>query len=141
MKFALVVIAALLLGWSTPGAAGACTINRPAILRLQQPADAIAIGRVSGAHYTRRHAVERRPWVAQVKVERVLLGRVKGKTHPIGRSGSSAACDDGAPLPPNGELWVLYFRKHPTTGQLYQSYAYPLWLAVKSDPRLGAARR
>lgn len=98
----------------------------------------MAIARVLQAGYTGEAGPDWKPWTGTVRVERVVNGFTPLIGFTIGRSGSTAACDDGIGPPIPGDLWALYIGKR--NGRTVLVNAYPLELAVGVDPKLSGDR-
>jgi hypothetical protein len=99
--------------------------------------DAVVVGQVTHARYTGEKKSHYHPWEGAVSVRTVIRGDVKQDTFPIYRSGSRVACDDGEPVPPEGQPWVLYLRGQGSI--LYVVNSFPLTIACGADPALPKA--
>jgi hypothetical protein len=116
---------------ATPAAA--CRMYREPSQRVSGDFDAIALGVVTRAEP--RPGAERPGWTATVRVSRSIEGRTDATSYEIGRTGSSAACDDGQAIGKPGEVWVLYLSRHPQLGRMSVAHSYPLNVARLIDPR------
>lgn len=123
-----------LLGLLTPISAEACRVFIPPEARLINEFTAVAIGTVEAARYTSDPQPDWHSWEAMVRLSEIVEGAPAEPVYRIGRTGSSAACDDGQPLPRDGDTWVVYLREHPAGG-LYARESYPLTLAREIDLR------
>lgn len=138
MKPILLPLVATLAAMLAPGPSWACRAFFPPSERVLRPFDAIVIGRVQAAAYTAPEALDWHPWSGVVSVEHSVLGKADARRYAIGRTGGSAACDDGQPPPEKGERWVLYLGRNPNTGALQVLQSYPLRLARQWDGRLAS---
>lgn len=138
-RMALVTFAVLTILSST--ATFACFYNAPISVRIARiNADQIDLATVVQASYSSYWLYRYWPfrmkdwnsWHGSVVVDRHLLGRTKVKQIRIGRTGSTAACDDGIAAPKKGDLWVIYTR----VGEPSVRLAYPLEVARKADAKL-----
>lgn len=126
----LILGAALLLS----EAVLACRVNPSPAARVNRDFDAIVVARVVSAGYTGETGPDWRPWTGTTEFRRSISGVPVPRVMKIGRSGSSAACDDGVLPPPPGEDWVLYLDRH--NGKLRVVQSYPLTMALRFDRRL-----
>lgn len=125
--------------------ASACRYNAPAATRigaLQRSGylGGVVVVRVLEAGYTAPARRDYHPWEARAEAVRVLRGPAGGGRFRFGRSGSSAACDDGLRPPARGELWVVYLARHDADGTAV-SLSYPLALVRRIDPVLAPLLR
>ena len=129
-------VAAVLAG--SAGPAVACRYNAPAEERVRRDYDAVVVATVTASTYGVWHRGAERPsWQATGRSERLVKGAAPSGDYAFGRSGASAACDDGQPAPRVGERWVLYLQA--VEGRVHVTQSYPLTLAETIDPRFGAA--
>lgn len=127
----LVGAAAAFLINATPAAA--CRLYREPFQRVSDDFDAIALGVVTRAEA--RPGGERPGWTATVRVRRSIEGRADAPSYEIGRTGSSAACDDGQAIAKPGEVWVLYLFRDAQSDRMLVAHSYPLSVARRIDPR------
>ncbi len=73
-------------------------------------------------------------WSAKAELIKTLSGNGNLTEAQIGRTGSSAACDDGIPIPQIGEVWVLYLEA--TDNKIDATLTYPIGIAKQIDPAL-----
>ena len=107
--------------------------NAPPQTRIgETSAEAVVLASVLEASYTDK--LDDRPWRGVVQVKRVLRGKTETRRFPIGRSGSSATCDDGIRPPAISAIWVLYLGKR--NGNQVVLLSYPLSIARSADPSL-----
>ena len=114
-----------------------CRINLPAETRIRTSnAETVVLASVLEAKYGEAAFLtgERYPWIGSVQVEQTLRGQTKMLHFQIGRTGSSAACDDGIPRPEVGDLWILYLATYK--GEELVVQAYPSAIAISADPTL-----
>ena len=129
------LFAAAAIGGLLNAPANACSFNAPPDYRISRAnAETVVLGSVVKAAYTGAHKRDLRPWTGVVKAKRVLRGATDTQSFSIGRSGSTAACDDGIPPPAIGATWVLYIGKRH--GKEVVLLAYPLSVASTADPSL-----
>lgn len=134
MRLLVFTIAAVVGGLAT-SPAHACRVNLDAAERINlAKAETVVLVSVLRAAYTGVRGPDWRPWNGTVRLERVLRGQTVAKRFPIGRSGSTAACDDGIPPPRAGDRWVLYLGT--SNGEETVRLAYPLAVAHSADPNL-----
>ena len=113
----------------------ACLYNAPPQTRIgETSAEAVVLASVLQASYTDQNKLDDRPWRGVVQVKRVLRGKTETRRFPIGRSGSSATCDDGIRPPAISAIWVLYLGKR--NGNQVVLLSYPLSIARSADPSL-----
>ncbi len=113
----------------------ACRYNAPASERIRRiPTNIIVLGEVENAAYEGERSHDWHPWRGVVAVKRVLVGQVEAQRFQIGRSGSTAACDDGIQPPKSGDFWIVYLADD--NGVIRVAHSYPLSIALASDPRL-----
>ena len=113
----------------------ACLYNAPPQTRIAETSvEAVVLASVLQASYTSQNKLDDRPWRGVVQVKRVLRGKTEMRRFPIGRSGSSATCDDGIRPPAIGAIWVLYLGKRNRNQVVLLSY--PLSIARSADPSL-----
>ena len=113
----------------------ACIYNAPPQTRIgETSAEAVVLASVLEASYTDQNKLDDRPWRGVVQVKRVLRGKTETRRFPIGRSGSSATCDDGIRPPAISAIWVLYLGKR--NGNQVVLLSYPLSIARSADPSL-----
>lgn len=111
----------------------ACIYNAPPQTRIgETSAEAVVLASVLEASYTDK--LDDRPWRGVVQVKRVLRGKTETRRFLIGRSGSSATCDDGIRPPAISAVWVLYLGKR--NGNQVVLLSYPLSIARSADPSL-----
>lgn len=130
----------LTLGLAAPTVASACRVNQPPEARIAGAFDAVVVARVTRAGYTAAAQRDWHPWQGEASVARVVKGAVGAPAYSFGRTGSTAACDDGQPPPAVGETWVLYLRKTPDGAGLQVKESYPLAIVRDLDPRLAGDR-
>jgi hypothetical protein len=121
-------------------AAEACRRNMLIPERIARSgADTIVLAEVKGAAYLAGAAAdtEYRAWEGSIFLKRILKGQTAVRNFRIGRSGSTAACDDGIPAPKLGDAWVVYFKngEQPSPEHGFWN-SYPLEIARQADPRL-----
>ena len=128
---------ALIIGFGVvASSAQACRVNQPPEARMSQTYDAVVIGTVVSAQQRDADAPgESRAWEAVVEVASTIEGTADASSYQIGRTGDSAACDDGQPIARVGETWVLYLRRHASNGMV-AGYSYPYQQARELDRRL-----
>ena len=115
--------------------AHACRANLAPAQRISlAKAETVVLASVLSADYTGERGPDWRPWEGTVQVEQVLRGQTGAERFPVGRRGSSAACDDGIPPPRPGDLWVLYLGTF--NGEESVLLAYPVSIARSADPTL-----
>lgn len=95
----------------------------------------VLLVRVTEAGYTAPAQYDYHPWEARSALVRVVHGPRRTGPLLFGRSGSSAACDDGLPPPRPGALWVLYLTGDGPGGPSV-NISLPLDQARQADPRL-----
>ena len=118
-------------------AAFACRRNMPIAERIaKSDAGTVVLAHVEQADYIAELQNDYHPWEGFVVVKHILKGRTDTKIFPIGRSGSSAACDDGIPAPKPGDAWVLYLKNDEQVANYGYELAYPLDVARDADPDL-----
>ena len=100
----------------------------------------VLLVRVVEAGYTAPARLDYHPWTARSALVRVLSGPRRTGPLAFGRSGSSAACDDGLPPPRPGALWVLYLTGDGPGGPTV-NISLPLDQARAADPRLAPLLR
>ena len=130
----------LTLGVAAPTVASACRINQPPESRIKRTFDTVVIATVVRADYTGETGPDLHPWEGSAQVIRVVAGAADAPQYLFGRSGSTAACDDGLPPPQPGETWVLYLNKANDRSGLTVNLSYPLSLVRDLDPRLANER-
>ena len=128
------IAAAAALATAVAAAPGlACRYNAPPAVRIARDGfDAVVAGTVERAAYTGERGTDWRPWRGTVRVTRMLRGSTEARRLPIGRSGSTAACDDGVAPPKKGETWILYLRHQ--NGAASVVHAFPAEIARSADP-------
>jgi hypothetical protein len=92
---------------------------------------AVVLARVERAAYTGERGHDWHPWSGSARFVRLLSGKTIARRFELYRSGSSAACDDGVPVPKSGDLWVIYVKKQPIPRDMgnYAPLTYPVdWL-------------
>ena len=115
-------------------AALACRVNRPPAARVNRDFDAIVVAVVGSAGYTGEKGLDWHPWAGTTRFKRSIKGSPVPLTFEIGRTGSTAACDDGVDPPKAGEEWVIYLERRD--GRLTVAQSYPLAMAIHFDARL-----
>lgn len=130
----MVLLAVLGMGCLAPTAAEACRVNLPPHVRIARDFDGVVVGVVENPRLNNRASRERPGWDAVVRVTRVVEGQARLGRYRIGRTGDSAACDDGQPMPAAGELWVVYLRDLPGD-RTDSAISYPLTFSRQADPR------
>lgn len=133
------LFAASALALGLCGTAQACRINQPPELRVTHAYAAVVLARIeSAAHDDRFSGDRQRAWKATARRTGAIEGQpVTQEVFEIGRTGQSAACDDGQPIARVGETWALYLHRD-SQGGFTASASYPLDLARRIDPRLSA---
>ncbi len=132
----LFVLSAL-LALGAASAAQACRARQLPEERIQQPFDAIIIARIETAIPVEGLGADpgRTAWSATARRTAGIKGILGQSLFEIGRTGQSAACDDGQPIAKVGELWALYLQRRPD-GSFFASESYPLDWARRVDLRL-----
>jgi hypothetical protein len=116
----------------------ACRYNAPPAVRIARGGfDAVVAGTVEQASYIGERGPDWRPWRGTVRVTRLLRGSTGARRLPIGRTGSTAACDDGLAPPNRGETWILYLRHQNGSASIV--HAFPVRIARSADPALAKA--
>lgn len=120
--------------------ASACRAIIPAATRIDYlhrggHVRGVLLVRVTEAGYTAPAQRDYHPWIARTAVVRVLMGPRRASAFSFGRSGSSAACDDGLPPPARGALWVLWLTGDGPGGPII-NMSLPLDQAQQADPRI-----
>lgn len=122
------------IGLLTAEAVLACRVYVHPADRVNREFDAIVVGEVRSATYTEAARPDWHPWEGAAEVRRSIVGTADRSILQFGRSGSTAACDDGMDPPQRGEEWVFYLRR--IDGALRVSESYPLFFAMQFDARL-----
>ena len=133
MRLIPTILALAVLGSAT--SVEACRFNRPPHDRVRGSFDAVVLGRVIRSNFVDGDLYEGRGWSATVTVTASVENRADAASYEIGRTGDSAACDDGQGIARLNETWVLYLWRNPTTGQMLVSQSYPLTVARRIDRR------
>ena len=133
MKLLYYIAAATLVCGLVNSTVYACIYNAPPQTRIgETSAEAVVLASVLEASYTDK--LDDRPWRGVVQVKLVLRGKTETRRFLIGRSGSSATCDDGIRPPAISAVWVLYLGKR--NGNQVVLLSYPLSIARSADPSL-----
>lgn len=135
MRLLPTLLTAVVLALAGGGQALACRVGHRPLDPANRPYDAIVLVTVRSAAYGEQLG-ERPSWKATGRLRQTVLGDPGSATFEFGRTGSSAACDDGLPIPALGEVWVLYMSRHPQSGTLFVNRSAPLRLIGPVDPRL-----
>ena len=101
----------------------------------------VVLAQVIEAGYTEKADKDWHPWAAKampltdlsdvpVAVDTPAGDVDKAKIYSFGRTGSTAACDDGIPSPSKDDIWILYMNGDKVAN------AYPLEMAYRIDTRL-----
>lgn len=132
---AVAIAASVVLGMLAAPPARACRVNAPADERIARSGfDTVVLGTVEHADYTGERGSDWHPWKGTVRVERTLRGDTEARRLVIGRTGSTAACDDGVEPPKPGDAWIVYLRHE--NGAASVVLAYPFSIALSADPTL-----
>ena len=142
MKFVAKLACGMLAFSAATGSANACTMLRSIDARISDGYEQADFTSVLVAKVTDAERAGQRGW----KGTAIALGDLtdipihpdlddsqfpeKNKSYTIGRTGESAACDDGVPKPKANDIWVMYMF-NDTVRQ-----AYPMLTAYDNDPRL-----
>ena len=138
MRLSDIAAAATLATFVATAPGLACRYNAPPAVRIDRGGfDAVVAGTVEQASYTGERRTDWRPWRGTVRVARVLRGSTAARRLRIGRTGSTAACDDGLAPPKPGETWILYLRHQ--NGSASVIHAYPTRIARTADPAVAIA--
>lgn len=122
------------LGLCIVGSAEACRVYQTPQTRVAHAYDAIVLAKIESAQYVDGLGDRQRPWRAVARPTSAVEGHVKQSVFEIGRTGQSAACDDGQSIAEIGETWVLYLQRRAEGGYT-ASASYPLSFARGIDPR------
>ena len=123
---------------SVPATASACRAYRPPQARVNGSFDAVVFATITESAFVKGYTGEGPAWQASAKITHTFSGKPDVMTFTFGRTGSSAACDDGQPIALVGETWVLYLWK-PENDTWMVADSYPLSLARKIDKRFTAS--
>ncbi len=146
MKTLSTIGAALAISMAFGGTAQACAVLLPPEVLIDQGYEnnrytSVILAQVIEAGYTEKASKDWHPWAAKatpltdlsdvpVAVD-MPAGEVdKTRVYSFGRTGSTAACDDGLPSPSKGDIWILYMNNDKIAN------AYPLEMAYRIDTRL-----
>jgi hypothetical protein len=131
-RLAATALIAALLGWEPTYA---CRANWPAEHRIRTLGSTIVVlAEVEQVAYFGARSADWHQWRGVAIAKRMLAGETSIQRFDIGRSGSTAACDDGIGPPRPGALWVLYLGEQDGKSAVMQ--AYPLPIARDADPNL-----
>lgn len=128
---AFTVVATLLVSQ----ASHACRANLSAASRIQlASASIVVLAEVEQAAYEGTRQDDWYPWKGRAVAKQVLRGETSVQHFEFGRTGSTAACDDGLSPPAPRAVWVLYLKEQDGKPQVL--LAYPLAIARDADPTL-----